>query len=56
MLDVEALARELAEQACFDAEIAGYAFDTANPEDIEHFMPTARKRAQRYADILVGVA
>lgn len=51
-MDVEALVRHLAHNKCFDAEIEGYGFDTENPEDIEHFMDSAREEAQVYLDIL----
>lgn len=53
-MNVEALARELAHDKCFEADVEGYGFSTENPEDIEHFMDSARDRAKRYANILAG--
>lgn len=54
-LNVEALAQHLAYGACVDASMEGYGWDENKPEDVEHFYPCALQRAQRYADILLGV-
>lgn len=54
IMNTEALARYLAYEACMDAEMEGYGFDINNPKDIENFMPRARDRAVRYANILSG--
>lgn len=51
-MSVEDLAKKLAYDKCFDAEIEGYGFNTEKPEDIERFMDSARKDAQEHAEIL----
>lgn len=46
---VEALARVLANEALFAADIGGYGWGS-DRDSSDHFMPTARKRALRYLE------
>jgi len=46
---VEALARILANEALFDADIGGYGWDS-DKDSSDHFMPTARKRAREHLE------
>ena len=46
---VEALARILANEALFDADIGGYGWDS-DRDSSDHFMPTARKDALHYLE------
>lgn len=46
---VEVLARILANEALFNADIEGYGWDS-DRDSSDHFMPTARKKAIRYLE------
>lgn len=46
---VEALARVLANEALFNADIGGYGWDSET-DSSDHFMPNARKKALRYLE------
>lgn len=46
----ENLARHVATSDCWDAW--DYGWDAAKEEDIQHFLPKARQKAQRYVNIL----
>ena len=46
---VEALARILANEALFNADIEGYGWDSDH-DSSDHFMPRARSRAREYLE------
>jgi len=46
---IEALARILANEALFNADLDGCGWD-AETDSSDHFMPTARKKARRYLE------
>ncbi len=46
---VEALARILANESLFSADLAGYGWDSET-DSSDHFMPSARKKARGYLD------
>lgn len=51
---VEKLAKVLAHEACYSADVEGFGWDAENPEDVNHFLPQGYRKAERYMKIIEG--